>query len=96
MKKIKILLLGILLSGSMFQGCKKDEKNLQSNDTKTDKISTDKLIGFLAVRFNTIQDSILYNSKTEEFVIKNSLRKSLKVTLEQYKNANEYRINYEK
>lgn len=76
-------------------GCKKDQHQVKE---KVEKLSVnyEKEKRFLSIMLAVPLDKVIYNEKAEEFIVGERVTLSLTKVLELYREANEYKLVYEK
>ena len=95
---LKIAIVAVLLPAVMLTSCKKDEVP-PVPEIQTEKLSEDefsRLLKFISITTTAPKEEIVYDAKTQEFIVYGWFRKSLKDARSQYEMANEYKATYEK
>lgn len=85
----------VFLGVATAMGCKKDQHQVKE---KVEKLSVnyEKEKRFLSIMLAVPLDKVIYNEKAEEFIVGERVTLSLTKVLELYKEANEYKLVYEK
>jgi len=91
---LKIAMI-VFLGVATAMGCKKDQHQVKE---KVEKLSVnyEKEKRFLSIMLAVPLDKVIYNEKAEEFIVGERVTLSLTKVLELYKEANEYKLVYEK
>lgn len=98
MKNTKSLFLKIAVAAVLgiatLAGCKKDQHKVEEKIEKL-AVGYEKEKRFLSIMLAVPLDKVIYNEKTEEFIVGERVTLNLKKVLELYAQANEYKNVYE-